>query len=469
MDRSTVASLRRAGVRTTLVAAVLLVGTLGLLVARAHAGTTPLVGGVRFTGTPGAGSLDPSGHTYDAYKTSLTSASNASIPVAVTDLVDVAVPTAALDTDDADHSLAVTGTVDATTDPAFANSPLASLPGAHAITVTYVATWPSATSTTPSVVLGFQANGVNLGALDGEWSSADFLPAFPNAALLLSPSDFTLDTAHAPSEARSLLGTATDRQVAVTTGATLFGDVDLSQFPGVAQVAKMLGASVPSSGAAAFDVAGPLGTSANVVFDPSSLPAVQHNALSLALDIPSVGGNLPSWLSVDNARVEMSLASGSPSVKVSADVSVTAGGTTNAFTIDTALSDIVADVHHPGAKLHLGISLASSQTELNLPFGLDWLHITGPSLSLDFDTTAGSFDGELAGTVAVDSTSVDVKIAVAAEAGKVAGEVTVTGAVPLGDVATWLAGNPDSPFQGASFDASALDHVTLNTISFTFD
>src|SRR5262249_11285319 len=151
-------SWRRAGARSTLVAAVLLVGTLGLLVARAHAGTTPLVGGVTFTGSSGAGSLDPSGHTYDAYKSSLSAASNASIPVAVNDLADVAVPTASLDTDDADHSLAVTGTVDATTDPAFANSPLASLPGAASITVTYVATWPDATSTTPSVVLGFQAN-----------------------------------------------------------------------------------------------------------------------------------------------------------------------------------------------------------------------------------------------------------------------------------------------------------------------
>ncbi|HXJ66672.1 MAG TPA: hypothetical protein VNN79_23170, partial [Actinomycetota bacterium] len=469
MIRTLDVSSRRVGLRSALVAAVLLVLALGLLESRAHAGTTPLVGGVTFTGTAGAGSLDPSGQTYDAYKTALSAASNASIPVAVNDLADVTVPTAVLDTDDADNSLAVSGTVDATTDPAFANSPLASLPGADSLVVTYVATWPDAASTTPDVVLGFQANGISIGALDGEWTGADFAPAFPNAAVLLSPTDFTLDTAHAPAVARSLLGTATDRQVDLTTGANLFGNVDLSQFPGIAQVAKMLGADVPSTGAASFDVAGPLGTSANVVFDPSSLPDVQKNALSLALDIPSVGGNLPSWLSVDNARVEMSLASGSPSVRVSADVTATAGGTTNAFTIDTALSDIVADVHHPGAKLHLGIALASSQTELNLPFGLEWLHITGPSLSLDFDTTAGTFDGELAGTVAVDSTSVDVKIAVAAEAGKVAGEVTVTGAVPLGDVATWLAGNPDSPFQGASFDASALDHITLNTISFTFD
>src|SRR5262249_16010587 len=99
----TVTAWRRAGARTTLVAAVLLGGTLGLMIARAHAGTTPLIGGVTFTGT--SGTLDPSGQTYDASTTAVWAASRASIPV-VPDMDDVVLPTATLDTDDADHRLA---------------------------------------------------------------------------------------------------------------------------------------------------------------------------------------------------------------------------------------------------------------------------------------------------------------------------------------------------------------------------
>jgi hypothetical protein len=316
--------------------------------------------------------------------------------------------------------------------------------------------WADDTDTSPTVAIAVQVPDLPLSDLVG--ASADVDPDLGSVTLLIAPSSWgtvPLDSTEFPEGFGTFLGAETSMDLA--QGSNLLAQIDVTQNAALEKAASVLG----YTGSDPLQFSGVLDDTADPLFAPADV-TLDH----LSLTIPMPDAAPAEWLSVSDGKLTFASNAGTLHLAFAGEFTVTAGGVTNAFSLDAAID---ASDTTTGVELHL--ALAPPQTELNLPSALDWLSISSPAIDLSIDTATHAFSASLSGDVAIGDGSVSIGIAVATgdDGTKVDLSLTSADGISLSDIADWLT-TGDGPFAGGTgVDADALDHISLRAIQLSLE
>jgi hypothetical protein len=436
-------SLRgRKASRVALVFAVLAAAAIASVFAVTARGTSLSIN-IDGTAAGAADAVQFNGLTYaDAQSAVAAKDSNGTLtfPFSFQGLHALHVSNAAIDTDDADTTIAFTGEV---TLPAFNGG---ETPGADTtFPFLITAQWPDATSTSPSLSLVVKSANVPLTSLNSLWGSGAYGGvSFSNVLLALSNRDTTLDPGHLPSTATTFFDS--EGALDVKSGVSLRGTVDTS-----GRLADALGYAGWSG---SIDLEGSLGGSPEVLFGDAGESDLASLDLKATL---GKSATAPAWLTDRATTFEFSL-DGSHTAKLGAhdDVTVSVDGKTNEFKGDVSIASTGA----------IEASLANVGT-LDLPFGLANLSTQVSDVNLGLGYDAGTLTGTLGFGVTLPghTSPVTVDAALKVTGNSAAADLSIDGSLDVQDLATFAA----ETLNATLVTIPAANQFTLDHIAFSFE
>ena len=306
-------------------------------------------------GAPGFTDLDTL--TYAQAKTRLDQLSEITLPAAVSGLELIDVSNVRLDSNDAGHSLSLSGS--------------ANLPALHggnqSVDLLVTAVWPDDTSTEPKLAIAAKTDDLALSEVNPLWDDTYGDVRFATARLAVSSADQQIDPATLPAAAREFYA----EPVELTGGVSFAGRLQLD-----GRLADAFGYAGYSG---EVDLEGSLAASPAALFGHAS--DTQLGALRLKATLGK-SPTAPAWITDRTSTYEFTIANRRPGLSIDEALTVALDGTTNHFHGHVAIAPTGA------IEGEVGIDGA-----LDAPFGLP-ANLSDVKLRLSRDQ--GTIEGALA-------------------------------------------------------------------------
>lgn len=327
------------------------------------------------------------------------------------------------------------------------------------------AVWNDGVDETPDLALAFESLGATLDQLHGLWANAGDVEEtieLARSVLTLVPeldpgqlAEF--DPADLPDAVRDLYDTMVDDPaLAFENVASLLGDLDVDEMPGLALIARFLGAAVdidPDDATRtlkdAIAIGGSLADTAAFLF--GELDDLDGDDLSLDGPIDIDTENLPLWLresaeaiGFEVPKLRLRLEPNDTGVlvavaKVSGTWTVETGGEKNEVAYEIDLDQAGGDERK--------LSVSAAVEDFTAPFGWTWLPLDDVSLKVEYEDEDPA-EHQFTATFEADLTIVDpaprLSIEVADDPITTRGIATLDGSIPIAELIELLGGEQDT-------------------------